>query len=105
MIPNFKRWMSFSAISAVVAAVLSPAAAHAVLVHRYTFNANNANDSAGTSHGSIANPAGAQFINGALVVTANAGQLSNAISSDSYVDLPNGVISQAAQSGPSGALS
>lgn len=107
MIPNSTRWMSLSAFSAVVAAMLSPAAAHAVLVHRYTFN-GNANDSVGTANATVVNaaPNNGIYLNGSLVVTGNTGQASNpAPTADAYVDLPNGVISQAAQAGTSGALS
>jgi hypothetical protein len=94
------------AISALIAAALSPSAARAVLAHRYTFS-GNANDSVGTAHGTLVNGGGSSgyYLNGQLVVTGNTGQGSNAISADAYVDLPNGVISQSATSGTSGAIS
>jgi hypothetical protein len=106
MISNFSQRMSFLAVSAALAAALFPAAAHAVLVHRYTFS-GNANDSVGTAHGTVVD-AGAPthaYLNGQLVLSGNTGQGSNGISEDAFVDLPNGIVSAAASGGTSGAIS
>ena len=100
------RWTSLAAITAAIAAALMPQAAHAGLKHRYTFN-GNANDSVGTAHGVVVD-GGAQthqFFNGLLVLTGNVGEGSNAIFEDAYVNLPNGIVSAAAASGTSGAVS
>ena len=74
--------------------------AAAALAHRYSF-AGNANDSIGTAHGTVVDMGGptAVFANGQLDLSANAGQVSNAITEDAYVDLPNAVISAAFRSG------
>jgi hypothetical protein len=78
----------------------SCSAAEAVLVHRYTFN-GSANDSVGTAHATVVDPGAptAVFANGLLDLSANAGQGSNAITNDAYVDLPNGIVSSAAANG------
>jgi hypothetical protein len=74
--------------------------ATAAIAHRYSFT-SNANDSVGTAHGTVVDMGAptAVFANGQLDLSANAGQASNAITEDAYVDLPNGVISTAFQSG------
>jgi hypothetical protein len=95
------------AVAAAIAASLGGADdAHAVLVHRYSFN-GNVNDSVGTANGTIVDAGGptAVFSGGQLDLSANTGQSSNGITQDAYVDLPNGMISAAAASGTSGALS
>ncbi len=100
------RWTSLTAITAVIAAALMPQAAHAAVKHRYTFD-GNANDSVGTANGVVVD-GGAQthqYLNNMLVLTGNAGEGSNAILEDAYVNLPNGTVSAAATSGTSGALS
>ena len=48
--------------------------------------------------------ANASFAGGQLDLSANAGQGSNAITEDAYVDLPNGIVSSAASSGTNGAI-
>jgi hypothetical protein len=79
--------------------------AHAVVVHRYTFNSGNANDSVGTAHGTIVDPDTPQAAftaAGRLDLSANTGGTPG---NDAYLDLPNLIIQGAAQSGASGALS
>jgi hypothetical protein len=79
--------------------------AHAVLVHRYTFNNGNANDSVGTAHGTLVDPGtpSASFTAaGKLDMSGNAGGTPG---NDAYLNLPNLIIQGAAQSGTSGALS
>ena len=100
------RRTTLAAITAVIAAALMPQPAHAVLKHRYTFN-GNANDTVGTAHGVVVDGSVQthQFFNNMLVLTGNAGEGSNAIFDDAYVNLPNGTISAAAASGTSGAVS
>src|SRR5262245_25197800 len=81
--------------------------ASAALSHRYSFT-TNANDSVGTAHGTVidADTPSHVFANGQLDLSANTGQGSNvATLTDAYVDLPNGLISEVAASGPSGAFS
>lgn len=80
--------------------------AHAVMTHRYSFT-SNANDSVGTAHGTVVDPGvpTAVFTGGQLVLSANTGQGSNNITEDAFVDLPNGIISEASAAGVSGAFS
>jgi hypothetical protein len=106
MTSTSSRWTSFAAITAVVAAALMPQAAHAALRHRYTFS-GDANDSVGSANGVVVD-GGAQthqYLNGMLVLTGNNGEGSNGIAEDAYVNLPNGIVSAAAASGTSGAIS
>ncbi len=104
-----KRLIRALAASAAIAAWLAALPADAVLVHRYTFNNGNTNDSVGTAHGTVVDggtPTAVFSLDGQLDLSANTGQASNAAPlTDAYVDLPNGMISAAAQSGTSGALS
>lgn len=82
--------------------------AHAVLVHRYTFNSGNANDSVGNANATVVDagaPTAVFTAGGQLDLSANTGQASNAVTEDAYVNLPNGIIQSAAQNGTSGALS
>lgn len=55
------------ALAAVAVVALASSAADAALLHRWSFNAGNANDSVGTSHGSLVN--GATVTAGQLVLT------------------------------------
>lgn len=102
--------------SAAVAALWAVTAlpAQAVVVHRYTFNDGNANDSVGTAHGTVVDAGAptAVFTLGQLDLSANNGQTSgayNAINSgpteDAYVNLPNLIIENASKGGPAGAYS
>jgi hypothetical protein len=86
--------------------LLLSSTADAALKHRYSFTAN-ANDSKGTAHATVVDAgttANHAFAGGQLDLSANAGQSSNAITEDAYVDLPNGIISSAALSGTNGAF-
>jgi hypothetical protein len=91
---------------AATAACITPRDAVAALAHRYSFS-SNANDSIGTAHGTVVDVGAptAVFANGELDLSANAGEGSNVIAEDAYVDLPNGLITQVANSGTSGAFS
>jgi hypothetical protein len=109
MISMFSRRMSLLAAGAAVAVSLVPAATHAVVVHRYTFS-GNANDSVGTANGTVVDGgvATAAYLNGYLMLSGNTGQGSNTAAvdrNDAYVDLPNGIVSTAAQGGTAGAVS
>jgi hypothetical protein len=76
-------------------------AANATVVHRYSFD-GNANDSVGGAHGVVVDPGTTPnhvFAAGQLDLSANAGQGSNVITEDAYVDLPNGIVSAAAAGG------
>jgi hypothetical protein len=95
---------------AVAAAVALPA--HAAVVNKYTFNANNANDSVGGQHGTIVDNTGiSTFTGGALNLSANGTGATVAGSNQNfslpttvgaYVDLPNGVFTSAVNSGTFG---
>jgi hypothetical protein len=95
---------------AVVAVVASPASA--VLVNKYTFNANNANDSVGGMNGTIVDNTGiSTFTGGALNLSANGNGATVANSNQdfslpttvgAYVDLPNGIFTSAVNSGTFG---
>jgi hypothetical protein len=88
----------------------APEAAPAALVNLYTFN-GNANDSVGGQNGTVVDPGAATASYGVsggqgyLDLSANSGQGSNGITEDAYVNLPNGIISAASNSGTSGAFS
>jgi hypothetical protein len=79
--------------------------ANGSLVHRYSFT-GNANDSVGTAHGTVVDPGAptAVFAGGRLDLSANVGNGSEVIAEDAYVNLPNGIISAAANGGVPGQL-
>jgi hypothetical protein len=91
-------------------AILSPQVT-AVVVHRYTFNDGTANDSQGTAHGVIVDPMGiARSVGGQIDLSANNGEVSGQdfslpTTSGAYIDLPNGIISGAFNSGQARAAS
>lgn len=108
MNPNAKRSSSALIAFAALLTALHASTAQAVLVHKYTFNNGNANDSVGTAHGTIIDPGAvtANFTSsGQLNLSGNGGNPSNNITNDAYVNLPNGIINAAANSGTSGAIS
>ncbi len=75
--------------------------------HRYSFT-SDVSDSIGGMDGSVVDAGtntNAVFTGGMLDLSANTGQPSNAITEDAYVDLPNGIVSGAVNSGTSGAVS
>jgi hypothetical protein len=78
---------------------------NATLVHRYSFT-SDVSDSVGGAHGSVVDPGGptAVFGGGVLDVSANTGQGSNGITEDAYVNLPNGIVTAAANGGVAGQL-
>lgn len=89
-----------------VAAILSPTA-HAAVVHKYTFNANTAEDSVGTADGTLIDATGiATYTGGALNLTANngatSGDLNTAGAVGAYVDLPNNILTDAVLNGSFG---
>ncbi|HEX2748875.1 MAG TPA: LamG domain-containing protein [Verrucomicrobiales bacterium] len=85
--------------------------ASASLVNLYTFNGSNANDSVGGANGTVVDPGAVTatyFTSGnqrSLDLRGNTGQGSNSITEDAFVDLPNGIMTTAATTGTSGALS
>jgi hypothetical protein len=92
-----KHLFAISAALLLATLAVAPRPAHAVLAHRYSFN-GNVNDSVGTAHGTIvdAGVPTATFTAGQLDLSGNAGEGSNVIVEDAYVDLPNGLISSTA---------
>ncbi len=95
-------------VTAAALAMLNSGSAQAVLVHKYTFNDGAADDSIGTADGTVIDPGATTAVftfNGQLDLSANSGQTSAAPTNDAYVDLPDGIISAAATSGVSGAMS
>jgi hypothetical protein len=113
---TLKGSLSVLAAFAVASAVATPPA-RAVVVHRYTFNDGNANDSVGTAHGTVVDagaPTAVFSAGGQLDLSANNGQTSGAYNAlpaaaapteDAYVDLPNLIIENASKGGVSGAYS
>ena len=95
-----QRW--FLAIGLVVA--LS-STADAALRHRYSFT-GDASDSVGGANGAVVDPgaATAVFAGGKLDLSANVGNGSNNIVEDAFVDLPNGIVTAAANGGTAGQL-
>ncbi|MCA9189964.1 MAG: LamG domain-containing protein [Planctomycetales bacterium] len=81
--------------------------ANAALKHRYSFT-DSADDSVGGANGMVVDAGTAPnyiFSGGQLDLSANVGQGSNGITEDAYVDLPNGIVSGAVNSGVNGAIS
>lgn len=95
--------------SAVVSFVIQPV--EGGILHRYSFS-GDASDSVGTADGTIVDAGSSsnhQFNSsgpfvGTRLELQNTGQLSNAITEDAYVDLPNGLLSNAATVGTNGAV-
>jgi hypothetical protein len=79
--------------------------ADAALRHRYSFN-GDANDSVGGANGTVvdAGTPTAVFAGGILDLSGNAGDSSNGITGDAYVNLPNGIVTAAANGGTPGQL-
>ena len=77
------------------------------VVHRYSFT-NDASDSIGDADGTVVDAGSSpnhEFVNGQLDFSANAGEPSNGIVEDAYLDLPNGTVQDAVNSGTEGAVS
>jgi hypothetical protein len=93
----------------ILAACAAPSGA--ALVNKYTFNNNNANDSMGSQHGTVVDNTGiSRFVGGTIDLSGNNGAGSNQDFSlpatvGAYVDLPNGVFTNAVNSGTFGAVS
>jgi hypothetical protein len=105
---TLKRTLNLSSAGAALLAACMAIPAQAGLKHRYTFNNGNANDSVGTAHGTIVDPGAPTAVfnaAGILDLTGNSGELSDNITNDAYLDLPNLIIENAANSGTAGALS
>ena len=62
-------------------------------LHRWSFN-GDVRDSIGSAHGTVIDPGqkNARFWNGQLDLSANLGQMSESITEDAYVDLPNRLV-------------
>ena len=82
-------------------------------VNRYSFDEptdgpkTTVTDSIGGAHGEVIveDEGNFGYVNGELDLSSNIGERSNEIFDDAYVDLPNGVITAAVNSGTSGAIS
>ena len=77
------------------------------VVHRYSFT-SDASDSIGGADGTIVDAGTSPnfgFDNGMVDFSDNFGEGSNDIVEDAYVDLPNGIVSDAVNSGTAGAVS
>jgi hypothetical protein len=91
--------------------LLGLATSPAALRNQYTFNNDNANDPIGGQNGSVVDAGGVTAIYSTiggqryLDLRGNTGQGSNGITEDAYVDLPNGILSAAANAGTSGQVS
>ncbi|MCP4193599.1 MAG: PEP-CTERM sorting domain-containing protein [Planctomycetaceae bacterium] len=75
-------------------------------IHRYDFS-NDVADLIGNANGVIIDEGSTQnfeFGNGKLDLSENSGERSAEITEDAYVDLPNGIVSAAANSNSSGAV-
>ena len=89
----------------LVACVLSVVAPHtqAALKHKYTFNSMSAADSVGTAHGTVVDPTGITGYTqgGQLNLAGNNGEGSNQtpFAAGAFVDLPNGTVTGAFQTG------
>jgi hypothetical protein len=102
------RWTFCGAAMLALAAAIAASPASAGLKHQYLFH-GNLNDSVGGANGTLvdAGVATATYTGGQLDLSANTGQGSGGTgpTEDAYVDLPNLIIENAANSGTSGALS
>src|SRR3954454_25078341 len=93
----------------ILAACGSPASA--VLVNKYTFNNNTANDSVGGQNGVVVDNTGiATYTGGAINLSGNNGAGSNQdftqpATVGAFVDLPNGVFTSAVNGGTFGQAS
>jgi hypothetical protein len=92
-----RRFIIFSLQSIAIALLLVAAVreAEAAVKHRYSFTAN-ANDSLGGANGTVIDAGAipnAVFAGGKLDLSANAGNPSDNITEDAYINLPNGIIS------------
>lgn len=88
-------------IACFLAILLATPQADAALVHRYSFN-GNVNDSVGGAHGVIVDAGStpsATFANGQLTLMTEFLQPGANIPEGAYVDLPNGLVSSAANGG------
>jgi hypothetical protein len=101
---SLTRRLSLLAVGVTLVAVAAPSA-FAVAVHRYTFNGGNANDSVGTAHGVMVDPAPANHTFTAAGKLDMSGNDGGNPGNNAYLNLPNLIIQGAAQSGTSGALS
>lgn len=76
-------------------------------INRYSFT-SDASDSIGGKHGVVVDEGSipnAVFSGGMLDLSENTGEPSNNITEDAYVDLPNGMVTDAVKSGTDGAVS
>jgi hypothetical protein len=93
------RQLLFTSGAMLIAALGAMALpADAAVVHRYNFN-GNVNDSVGTANGTLIDAGvlpSATFTAGQLDLSANVGNGSGNIVEDAYVNLPNDIISAAA---------
>lgn len=102
---GYRTWRSLFGLSgALVLATIGVRPAAADLVHKYTFNANNANDSVGGANGTVVDNTGiSTYTGGAVNLTANNGagsnqDFTNPATVGAFVDLPNDIFTNAVQS-------
>jgi hypothetical protein len=95
--------MMWQRTTVIALVVISCSAANAALRNRYSFT-SDASDSVGGANGTVVDPGTptAVFAGGKLDLSANVGESSNGIVGDAYVNLPNGVVSAAANAGTAG---
>ena len=96
-------WLCLPALLAF--ALLAAGSAEARIIHRYSFT-SDASDSVGGAHGTVIDPGVPThvFQGGSLDLSANSGEGSDVITEDAYVDLPNGIVSDAVDRGTAGAV-
>jgi hypothetical protein len=99
-------------VSAAGVVALMAAPAFAALTNKYTFNDNTANDSVGVQHGTVIDRTGiSRFVSGAFDITGNNGFgsnqdfVNNPNAQGAFIDLPNGLISDAVFAGDVGEVS
>jgi hypothetical protein len=86
---------------------IMPVSVRSEVVHRYSFT-SDASDSIGGADGTIVDAGTTPnhaFVDGMVDFSDNFGEGSNVIIEDAYVDLPNGIVSAAVNSGTAGAVS
>ena len=108
---TFNSPESFGVASCACLIAAIPSSLQAAVVHKYTFNNGNANDSVGTAHGTVIDNTGiSNFAGGAINLSGNNGagsgqDFSVATTVGAYVDLPNGVFTGAVNGGAFGQAS
>jgi Concanavalin A-like lectin/glucanases superfamily len=103
--------LCLSLCAAAALAVIGSSTHAATPTNKYTFNDNTANDSIGGANGVIVDNTGiSKFVGGAFDMSANNGansnqDFSNPATAGAFIDLPNGVFTNAVDTGNFGAVS